>query len=259
MSFYYFWCVCCVFRITSRPQQDSNMATPRQTTRQAKGNDKTITDKKKTTRRRQEDNNSTTTRQQQSSNKTATTQQQDKQQEDSKPITTAGRTTRGQQGKQQRNNKLICGLPLFCSLQFTEWAAMETRGCNAHGATGGASAQDMLQRIAHFTLLMLIARQTRPPSYSAVGASTIRCSRSVKPKIKNRWARHFARPNALGLLQVSFHHRRDPLMEDLIEQVPARRDHDREALEDDTDENPKAQPTKPRQHLRNAWDVEPES
>ena len=90
-------------------------------------------------------------------------------------------------------------------------------------------------------------------------ASTMRCSRPVKPKIKIRWARHFARPNALRLLQVSFHHRRDPLMEDLIEQVPARRDHDREALEDDTDENPKAQPTKPRQHLRNAWNVEPET
>ena len=99
----------------------------------------------------------------------------------------------------------FAGWPLFCSLQFTEWAAMETSGCNAHGATGGASAQDMLQRIANFTLLMLIARQTRPPSYSAVGASTIRCSRSVKPKIKNRWARHFARPNALGLLQCLPH------------------------------------------------------
>ena len=87
-------------------------------------------------------------------------------------------------------------------------------------------------------------------------ASTMRCSRPVKPKIKIRWARHFARPNALRLLQVSFHHRRDPLMEDLIEQVPARRDHDREALEDDTDENPKAQLTKPRQDLHNALDVE---
>ena len=72
-------------------------------------------------------------------------------------------------------------------------------------STGGTSAQVMLQRIAHFTMLMLIARHTRPPSYSAVGASTIRCSRSVKPKIKNRWARHFARPNALGLLQCLPH------------------------------------------------------